>query len=108
MKIEQNKLEIAVMCGSCKDEVKLPDGSKGEIVYNYEYSSENETLRVPSGTLKIGENASVTFDKFSSLRVTRSGKISEEWDIFAIIAENFAKLVDNLKTAEFTVKFNNR
>lgn len=108
MKLENLNVTVATLHGVCNDEVKLPNGEKGNIRFNFEWGAEFETLNIQSGALKLSHNTTVTFSRTATaLRAMQVGPGVEGISPSLVVGEYIADFIARLKKAELSVEIKN-
>lgn len=106
MKLENQTAKIATICGTCRDNVTLPDGRQGNIEYSFEFNPENDNMIIFAGTLTLSKGKVVSFEKHSNLwKSALGGVLPDDWDISDILYNHFALLKERLKNARVSVSF---
>lgn len=108
MKFEELNVTVATLHGVCNDEVKLPNGEKGNIRFNFEWGAEFETLNIQSGALNLSHNTTVTFSRTATgLRTMQVGPGVEGISPSLVVGEYIADFIARLKKAELSVEIKN-
>lgn len=108
MKFEELNVTVATLHGVCNDEVKLPNGEKGNIRFNFEWGAEFETLNIQSGALNLSYNTTVTFSRTATgLRTMQVGPGVEGISPSLVVGEYISNFMDKLRSVELSVKVEN-